>query len=392
MVRNQISPRKECAPLHGVKVLDLTTFLSGPFCTQILGDLGADIVKVEPPSGDPTRHVPPYFIGGESVYYLSSNRNKRSIALDLKSEEGKDLLIELLKVTDIVIENYRPGVLERLGISPNDWCERRPDLIWASISGFGQYGIDRDKPAYDMIVQALAGVMSITGEEGRPAARLGIPAGDTVAGLYAAIAICASLFGKTVRGRGERIDVAMLDCQLAMLSYLGSYSMVSNIAPKPQGAHHDSLATYRSFIGSDKKEFVITANTQTMWASLCEAIDRPELITSALYVDSGARLKNKDILWPILESAFASNTAAYWVDRLQLREVPAALIKSVPEALLDAKSAGRDMLMKMVAADGEEVEVVGQPIHLSSSLGDPIYPPHLNADRTSILRDWLKLD
>lgn len=206
-------------PLSGIKVLDLTQFMSGPFATQILGDLGAEIIKVEPPEGDLSRTIPPHFIGDDSAYYLSLNRNKMSLVLNLKTDEGRERLRQLAGSVDVIIENFRPGVIERLGLDPRVIQEARPELIWCSISGFGQNGPYRSLPAYDIIVQALSGGMSITGErEGRPV-RAGIPIADLSAGLYAVIGMLAALFRRRASGIGECIDISMLDCQVAMLTY-----------------------------------------------------------------------------------------------------------------------------------------------------------------------------
>src|SRR5579871_3621309 len=214
-------------PLSGIRVLDLTQFLSGPFATQILADLGADVVKLEPPQGDPVRAVPPHFAGDDSVYYLSVNRNKRSVVVDMKVPEGRELTRKLALSCDIVMENFRPGVLERLGLSAAALRAQKPSLIWCSISGFGQSGPYRNKPAYDMIVQALSGGMSLTGDASGPPVRAGIPIGDLAAGLYAGVAVLAALNRRHQTGCGEAIDISMLDCQAAMLSYQAAYFLHS---------------------------------------------------------------------------------------------------------------------------------------------------------------------
>src|SRR5580765_3839430 len=214
-------------PLSGIRVLDLTQFLSGPYATQILADLGADIIKLEPPQGDPIRVVPPHFVGEDSVYYLCINRNKRGIAVDMKVGAGRDLVKRLALSCDIVMENFRPGVLARLGLSVEALRKEKPSLIWCSISGFGQDGPYRNKPAYDMIVQALSGGMSLTGETGGTPVRAGIPIGDLAAGLYASVATLAALNRRHQTGLGDTIDISMLDCQAAMLCYQAAYYMHS---------------------------------------------------------------------------------------------------------------------------------------------------------------------
>lgn len=379
-------------PLKGLRVLDLTTFLSGPFCTQVLADLGAEVVKVESPDGDSSRRIPPHFVGEDSAYFLGINRGKRSIAVNLKTGEGIELLKRLIAKADVLVENFRPGVASRMGLDVDVIRAAHPGLIWASISGFGQTGPWRDQPAYDMIVQALSGVMSLTGEAGRPAVRLGIPAGDTVAGLYACIAINAALVERSRTGQGCHIDVAMLDCQLAMLSYQSTYALVAGVTPGPQGAKHDSIPTYRSFRAGDGRELVVTANTEKMWKGLCNTLSLPSLASDPLYSTASQRLANKASLWPILEEAFEGRSAAEWVRILHENDVPAALIKTVPEALLDARQSGRSMLVALESAEGQQVEVVGNPIRFAGArTAIPTYPPSLGRDNRTVLQEWLAI-
>jgi CoA:oxalate CoA-transferase len=377
-------------PLGDVRVLDLTTFLSGPYCTQVMGDLGAEVVKVEAPEGDSSRHIPPHFVNEDSAYFLGINRNKKSIAVDLKTERGRRLLKDLIAKADVVVENYRPGVAQRIGLDIQALRQAHPRLIWASISGFGQDGPDRGKPAYDMIVQALSGVMSLTGEPGRPAVRLGIPAGDTVAGLYACIAIGAALYRRNTTGHGETIDVAMLDCQLAMLAYQSTYSLVAGTTPGPQGARHDSIPTYRSFMARDGRELVVTANTEKMWQGLCRSLGLTELIEDRRFADAASRLENKAELWEVLEAAFLLRDAEEHVADLQKQDVPAALIKTVPEALKDARAAARGMILALESEQGDEIEVVGNPIRFVGEVpASSTYPPRLGQDSADVLSSWL---
>ena len=387
-------PSAIAAPLHGLRVLDLTTFLSGPFCTQILADLGAEVVKIEAPGGDSSRAIPPHFVRGDSAYFLGINRSKRSVALDLKQGEGIALVRRLIAEADVVVENYRPGVASRMGLDPQQLCTEHPRLVWASISGFGQVGPWRDQPAYDMIVQALSGVMSLTGEVGRPAVRLGIPAGDMVAGMYAAIAINATLAERERTGRGRAIDISMLDCQLAMLSYQSTYALVAGTTPQPQGARHDSIPTYRSFQGGDGRELVVTANTERMWQGLCRALQCPELIADARFASAADRLAQREQLWPLLERAFLARPAADWIAPLQAEGVPVALIKTVPEALQDAREAGREMVLPLRdPRDGTQIDVVGNPIKfVGAQAPAATYPARLGEDAPAVLGDWLQMD
>lgn len=386
---SEVSGSAAALPLQGVRVIDLTTFLSGPFCTQILGDLGAEIIKVEPFEGDSSRTIPPHFVGEDSAYYLATNRNKRSIAINLKHPEGVALLKLLIAKSDVLVENFRPGVCSRLGIDAEELRRADPRLIWASISGFGQTGPFRDLTAYDMIVQALSGVMSITGEPNGRAVRLGIPAGDLIGGMYAVIGILATLSERSRSGTGRLIDVAMLDGQLSMLSYQGVYSLVAGVTPQPQAARHDSLATYRSFVAGDDRELVVTANTERMWQGLCEVLELPTLPQDERFLDSKLRLKNRDSLWPLLEAAFLTRPAAEWVSRLEARSVPAALIKTVPEALQDARVSGREMVMDVEHEDGRRAALLGNPIKLDGMHTPQNFPPLLAQDTDACLQEIL---
>lgn len=372
-------------PLAGLRIVDLTTFLSGPSATQLLGDLGADVIKVESLDGDSSRAIVGPTVLGESAYFLANNRNKRSIALNLKAPRGLEVLKRLIAGADVVIENFRPGVTARLGLDPEAVLAAQPSLVWASISGFGQEGSLRDRPAYDMIVQALSGVMSLNGHPGAPAARLGIPAGDVVAGLYAVIGVLAALQARQQTGRGRIIDVSMLRGQLAMLSYQALYTNLNGVAPEPQGAGHDSIATYRSFRAGDGRELVVTANTPRMWEGLCKVLDVPELIADPLFVDAASRLRNKERLWAILEARFASRPAADWVEALAAASVPAAPVKNVLEALADARAADDGSLIS-VKCDQASFENVATPIRfVGTPAVEAAYPPALGADTASIL-------
>lgn len=377
-------------PLSGYRVLDLTTFLSGPFCTQVLADLGADVVKVEPPDGDSSRAIPPHFVGNDSAYYLGINRNKRSIVIDMKDPAGLQRVKDLIAKADVVVENYRPGVAARIGLLIDELRAANPQLIWASISGFGQTGPMADQPAYDMIVQALSGVMSLTGEPDRPAVRLGIPAGDMVAGMYAGIAINAALADRERGAGGRVIDVSMLDCQLAMLAYQSSYCLIAGTTPKAQGSRHDSIPTYRSFTCGDGRELAITANTQRMWVGLCKVLGLSDLPQDARFIDGKGRLANKEALWAILEPAFLARPAAQWLEPLQKAGVPVGLIKTVPEALEDARQGQRDMIISMQDQEGHAIEVVGNPIKLVGETPiEPLYPPQLGEHADEVLQSWL---
>ena len=380
------------SPLSKLRVLDLTQFLSGPYATQILGDLGAEVIKIEPHDGELTRHLPPHFVGEDSVYYLSCNRNKRSCAIDLKNSRGRELAQQLALSSDIVIENFRPGVAERLGLSYDALSKVKPGLIWCSISGFGQDGPYRNRPAYDMIVQAMSGGMSMTGDRDGNSVRSGIPLGDLSAGMYAVIGVLAAVEDRRHSGRGRYIDVSMLDCQVAMLSYQAAYYLHSSQAPQRQGNSHDSIPTYRAFKAGDDVDVVITANTERMWQGLCKVLGLDALADDPRFRINGDRLRNKDELWPLLEAAFRGKTAEEWVDRLLEAEIPAAAVNTLDRTFRDPQVLHRNMLTTMESDTGNRASVAGNPIkfrHMEERA--PKYPPALGEDSAAILADVLGL-
>jgi CoA:oxalate CoA-transferase len=381
------------APLAGLRVLDLTQFLSGPYCTQMLADLGAQVIKVEAPQGDLSRIIPPNFIGDDSVYYVSINRNKHSIAIDMKLAAGVDIVRRLILESDIVVENFRPGVLDRLGLKSSELRAERPGLIWCSISGFGQSGPYRDKPAYDMIVQALSGGMSLTGEPGRPAARAGIPIGDIAAGMYAATAILAALHRRGETGRGDFIDISMLDCQAAMLSYQAAYYLHSGQIPARQGSGHDSIPTYRGFVTRDDTEIVITANTERMWQGLCRALGLPQLADDPEFKTNRERYQNRTKLWPLLETAFLKRSAAEWVPLLEKESIAVGVVNTLDRVMADPQIKHRGMIVDMVRPDGTQARVMGNPmIFAEAKAPETSFPPTLGEDTIDVLRNVLRID
>ena len=378
--------------LEGVRVLDLTQFLSGPFATQILADLGADIIKLEPPQGDPIRAVPPHFVGENSVYYLCINRNKRTVAVDMKTAQGRALVNRLALVSDIVMENFRPGVLERLGLSADALRTQKPSLIWCSISGFGQDGPYRNKPAYDMIVQALSGGMSLTGETDGAAVRAGIPVADLGAGLYSAVAVLAALNRRHATGKGETIDISMLDCQAAMLCYQAAYYMHSGVVPGRQGRGHESIPTYRSFTCKDGVAVVITANTERMWQGLARVLKREDLLSDPRFVTNKERLAHREVLWPILDEAFRARNADKWLPLLEAEEIPVGVVNTLDRVVSDPQLLHRDMVLLLEGAGGRRSGVMGNPIKFKDADAEERrYPPDLGADTQAVLSEVLNL-
>lgn len=375
-------------PLDGLRILDFTQFLSGPYGTQMLGDLGADIIKIESPDGDLSRTVAPNFVRGDSVYFHTINRNKRSIVLDLKREGAVEVVRRLMDECDIVMENFRPGVLARLGIDRETEMHRHPSLIWCSISGFGQDGPARDLPAYDMVVQAISGAMSLTGEEGGKPLRTGVPVGDLAAGMHAVIGVLAALEKRHRTGLGDFIDISMLDGLVAMLNYQATYFLHSGVLPRPQGTGHDSVPTYRTFTAGDGQDIVTTANTERMWVAMATVLGEPQLVEDPRFATNGDRLRNKEELWAVVEPAFRTKPAAEWVRLFNEASIPVAVVKSVPEALEDPQVVFRDMVITLRDDDGTEVRSLGNPIRFAEAVrSEHVFPPRLGADGESVLRE-----
>lgn len=377
--------------LSGITVLDLTQFLSGPFATQILGDLGADVIKIEWGEGDLTRSLPPYFIGKESLYFLSTNRNKRSICLNLKSEEGREAFLRMVARADVVIDNFRRGVMERLGLGDEVLRAANPQIILCSISGYGFDGPLSRLPAYDMIVQALSGGMSMTGEPGGKPVRSGIPSGDLDAGLYAVIGILAQLYQRVRSGKGDKlkhIDVAMLDCQVAKLSYQGAYAMFSGEEPGLQGRGHRSIPTYRAFTCGDGQDVMICANTEEMWHKLCEVLEAEELSEDPAFATNADRLENIDKLLPELNARFQRFSAPVLTERLQQAGVPAAMINGVLDALTHPQIQHRAMVQELEHPNGTRFRIVGDPLKLAEMSESPRRPPRLGEHTEQVLREF----
>ena len=372
--------------LAGLRVLDLTQFLAGPYATMIFADLGAEVIKLEAPVGDWSRVLPPNFVGDDSCYYLSINRNKKSIVVDIKNPDGLEIVKRLAEECDILVENFRPGVLDRLGLTFTDLSARNPRLIWASISGFGQTGPDRDRPAYDMIVQAISGGMGITGEPGRSAVRSGIPIGDLSAGMYAVIGALAALEERHRSGQGQYIDVSMLDCQVSMLCYQATYYLHSGDNPGRQGWGHDSIPTYRGFNCAGATSLVITANTERMWQALCDVLGLAPLKKDARFTLNEDRYANRHELWPILEGAFMMYDADHWVPKLLEAGIPVGEINSLEKAFSNPQILGRDMVLALEDGDGHRIRVAGNPVKMSrTAVESHTYPPRLGGETADIL-------
>lgn len=382
------APGKRSSLLEGIKVVDLTHFLAGPFASMVLADMGADVLKVERLSGDSTRRTPPYYFEGDSAYFLSVNRNKRSMALNIRTEGGRQVLRRLIAEADIVLDNMRARQRESFGLSFADLEKINPRIISCSISGFGSDGPHSGRPAYDIIVEALSGVMSLTGPEGGPSVRAGVPIGDITAGHYAAIAVLGGLEYRRRTGKGQHIDVSMLDAQISLLSYLGQYYLTGGLVATHQGRAHVSIPTYNTFATKDSSEIVIAANTDAMWRSLCAVLGRTDLAEDPHFITPSDRLSNKEELLSILQSEFMKWTASDLENALVAADVPVAPINSVDRALDDAQVRHRDMVVKVRHRSGKDFLTLGTPVKADDADGGEFFsPPGLGADSEDVLRE-----
>lgn len=330
-------------PLAGVRVLDLTHVLAGPYCSLLLADLGADVIKIErPPHGDPVRQIHP-LVEGQSSYFMGVNRNKRSLVLDLTHPDGLQVFYKLLGKADVVVDNFRPGVTERLGISYPEIARTNPRIITCSISAFGVDGPYRELPAFDLIVQAISGAMKVTGEANRPPVRIGLPIGDLGGGLFGALGIMAALFERERTGQGKAVDIAMLDGLISMLTYLAGGYFATGLQPERFGSGHPTIAPYQSFEASDGY-LVVATLTQTFWANLCQVLDLQHLTDDPRFQTNALRVDNRATLIPILEDVFRQRTRDDWLDRLGKANVPAGPVNSVGEALSDPQVSHRNMV------------------------------------------------
>jgi CoA:oxalate CoA-transferase len=373
-------------PLAGVLVVDLTRVLAGPFCTLVLADLGARVIKVEAPGkGDDARQIGP-FIGGKSAYFMSLNRGKESIALDLKDASDRAVFERLLARADVLAENFRPGVMERLEYGWEDIHRRFPRLIVASTSGFGQTGPYARRPAYDIVVQAMGGVMSLTGHPGGPPTRVGTSIGDITAGLFTAIGIQAGLIERERTGEGMQVDVAMLDSQVATLENAIARYVATGDVPGPMGSRHPSIAPFEALATSDG-HIVVAAGNDALFAALCEIVGRPELATDPRFATNELRRQNADALGAALEAALTTHTTQHWMAELERAGVPCGPLNDVARVTSDPQVAARKMIVTIGDAAAGDVKLAGNPIKLSTHADPDVRAPapELDGDRARIL-------
>jgi CoA:oxalate CoA-transferase len=376
-------------PLNGIVVVDMTRVLAGPYCTLILSDLGARVIKVEPPgTGDDSRGFGP-FINGKSAYFASLNRGKESVALDLKKKDDRALFEALLAKADVLIENYRGGTMARLGYGWDSLHARFPRLIYAACSGFGQTGPYANRAAYDMVVQAMGGVMSITGHPGGPPTRVGTSIGDLTAGLFTAIGVNAALVQRQTTGRGMMIDVSMLDCQIAILENAIARYVATGQVPGPLGARHPSITPFEAFATADG-HMVIAAGNDGLFVKLAEALGQPGLATNPLFNTNEQRTRHQPALKAEIEAVTRTRPTAEWLLALERFGVPAGPINRVDQALADAQVRHRNMLVSIDDPTMGTVQMAGNPIKMSAYPDPPTRGavPALDGDRTRLVAEF----
>lgn len=384
-------------PLAGIRIIDLTRILSGPFCTMLMADLGADVIKIEQPvTGDPARGNGPFLSPLEaaqetnqySTYFMSINRGKRSVGIDLSQTEGKEILLQLIDSADVIIENFRPGTVERLGLGYETIKARNPKIIMASISGFGQTGPYAYRPALDVIVQGMGGMLSITGEPGRGPVRPGASIGDITAALFTTIAIESALLERNQSNEGQYIDVSMLDCQVSIMENAFMRYFALGQIPERIGTRHPSSTPFQAFQTSDGHVVVaIMGGSTDQWPLFCAAIDRVDLIDDQRYLTGWGRTQNYDELIPIIEEAMRGKTTLEWVEILSEMGVPVGPVQNIEQVANDPQVNHRGMFINLDHPDLGSVKFTGNPLKFSRTpIAPDKFPPQLGEDTTEVLR------
>jgi crotonobetainyl-CoA:carnitine CoA-transferase CaiB-like acyl-CoA transferase len=377
-------------PLEGIRVLDLTRVLSGPYCTMLLGDLGAEVIKVERPrEGDDTRAFAPPFQGDQAAYFLSINRNKRSITLDMKSERGKEVLWRLVDVSDVLVENFRPAAMERLGFGYEAVRARRPSMIYCSISGFGDTGPQKERAGYDVIVQGEAGLMDLTGPRDGPPHKVGTSIADLVSGLTAAQGILAALYAAKIDGRGQRVHVSMYEAVAALLTFNASIYFATGSSPRRRGNEHATIVPYETFEASDGWINIGVANDD-LWRRFCAAAGMEGLMDDLRFASAPDRVRNRDTLVPLVRSVIKQCSRDDWLKRLDDSGVPCGAIRTVAEVCDGEILAARGMIAEMPHQSAGKVRAIKSAIHLSETTLDTYSaPPKLGEHTHELLTKLL---
>ncbi|HEV8587063.1 MAG TPA: CoA transferase [Methylomirabilota bacterium] len=378
-------------PFDGVRVLDLSRMLAGPYGSMLLADLGADVIKVEAPDGgDPMRAMgPPFLPDGASAYFLAINRNKRSVVLDLSKPAARDVFLDLVAQCDVVWENFRPGVMERLGLGYAALSTVNPALVMCSLSAYGQDGPYRDWPAFDLALQAMGGAMSMTGAPGGDPVRMGLPMGDLSGGMFGAFAVAGALLRRVRTGQGTHVDLSLLDCQVSLLSYLAQYFWTDGVVPGPMGSAHASVVPYGSLATRDGH--LIVAVFERFWPAFCRAAAHPEWTADPRFAANADRVANRAALMTLIERAFAERTTEEWLPRLRAEGVPAAPIQTVDRVLEDPQVRHRGMVVEVEHPGHGRVPTLGTPIKLAGAAPlEPAPPPRLGQHTDEVLTALLK--
>jgi len=377
-------------PLEGIRVLDLTRALAGPYCTMMLGDLGADVIKIEQPGrGDESRGWGPPFVGepygpypGESAYFIAANRNKRSVTVNLKSSEGQEIVGRLAGVSDVMVENFRTGVLDGMGLGYEDMRALNPRLVYCSISGYGRTGPYAERPGYDFIIQAEGGLMGIIGPEDGPPYRVGIPIIDINSGMFAATAILAALRARDQTGEGQWVDISLLDTGVALLANVASNYLVGGMEPRRLGNAHPNITPYEAFRARDRW-FALAAANERQWATLCDTIGRPDLKNDARFAANSERVANRAALREALDEVFAARDADEWLAEFRAADLPCGPINAIPDVFEHPQAQARGLAMETEHPTAGPVRVTGFPYKFSQTPAKVRQPPPMLGQHTA---------
>ena len=380
-------------PLDGLTVLDLTRVLSGPYCTMMLADMGARVIKIEHPErGDDTRGWGPPFVSGESTYFLSVNRNKESVTLDFKTPDGREVLDALIERADVLVENFRPGTLDRLGLGYTDVRSRNPQLVYVSISGFGQTGPRRQEPGYDAAIQAEGGLMSITGDANGPGYRLGVAIADITAGMFAAYGTSLALFARQRSNQGQLVDIGMLDSVAALLTYQAGIHFATGGIPEWLGNRHPTVVPYETFEATDG-EFVLAVGNDALWRKFCIVAGLEEIVADPRFATNRARVQAYDELRPLLERALRTRSRQTWIEDLTAAGVPCGDVRNIAQVLADPQLAAREMVTELEHIVAGKIRVLGIPTKLSETPGTVKNPPPALGEHTDkVLEELLDIN
>ena len=377
---------------EGVRVLDLSRMLAGPYGSMLLADMGAEVIKIEDPDGgDPMRIMgPPFLPDGESAYFLAINRNKKSLAVDLTTTAGRDVFLDLAAQADVVWENFRPGVLERLGLAYATLAGVNPGLVLCSISAYGQDGPYRDWPAFDLALQAMGGAMSLTGEEGGRPVRMGLPMGDLAGGMFGAFAVAGALFRRSRTGQGAHVDLSLLDCQVSLLTYIAQYFWADGRVPGRMGSGHASVVPYQALATQDG-HLIVAVFAEKFWAGFCRALERAEWAADPRFASNRQRLAQRDVLMPLVETLVRQRTTEDWLARLHAAGVPAAPILTVDRVLSDPQVRHRRMVVDVEHPRHGPLPTLGTPIKIDGATELPVtVAPRLGEHTDALLTGLLK--